>query len=165
MNETGGECGQNRGSQKQNAFHPPMPWSRTKCSGRDAGGWLVYKPTLFHWLSMRPHAKSHQQLQPKSGHWNLKGTNFHWLGRMQNMCRAWPSWRELFLGTHADHPNPCRADPSEREKERNCTTSIQPAWLMRTDLCSCLGHLALRQWLTAFWSLCHMNRRMEPSAS
>ena len=29
----------------------------------------------------------------------------------------------------------------ERERERNCTTSIQPAWLMRTDLCSCLGHL------------------------
>ena len=29
----------------------------------------------------------------------------------------------------------------EREKDRNCTTSIQPAWLMRTDLCSCLGHL------------------------
>ena len=31
--ETGDECGQNGGSQKQNAFHPPMPWSRTKCSG------------------------------------------------------------------------------------------------------------------------------------
>ena len=29
----------------------------------------------------------------------------------------------------------------ERERERDCTTSIQPAWLMRTDLCSCLGHL------------------------
>ena len=27
------------------------------------------------------------------------------------------------------------------KRERNCTTSIQPAWLMRTDLCSCLGHL------------------------
>ena len=27
------------------------------------------------------------------------------------------------------------------ERERICTTSIQPAWLMRTDLCSCLGHL------------------------
>ena len=26
------------GSQKQNAVHPPMPWSRTKCSGGDAGG-------------------------------------------------------------------------------------------------------------------------------
>ena len=23
MNETGGECGQNRGSQKRSAFHPP----------------------------------------------------------------------------------------------------------------------------------------------
>lgn len=29
----------------------------------------------------------------------------------------------------------------ERERERDCTTSIQPAWLMMTDLCSCLGHL------------------------
>ena len=29
----------------------------------------------------------------------------------------------------------------ERERERNCTTSIQPAWLMTPDLCSCLGHL------------------------
>ena len=30
------------------------------------------------------------------------------------------------------------------EREKNCTTSIQPAWLtwlMRTDLCSCLVHL------------------------
>ena len=27
------------------------------------------------------------------------------------------------------------------ERERDCTTSIQPAWLMRTGLCSCLGHL------------------------
>ena len=41
MNKTGGECGQNGGSQKQNAFHPPMPWSRTKCSGGDAGEWLA----------------------------------------------------------------------------------------------------------------------------
>ena len=31
--------------------------------------------------------------------------------------------------------------PNLSERERNCTTSIQPAWLMRTDLCSCLGHL------------------------
>ena len=29
----------------------------------------------------------------------------------------------------------------KRERERKCTTSIQPAWLMRTDLCSRLGHL------------------------
>ena len=38
MSETGGECGQNGGSKKQNAVHPPMPWSRTKYSGGDAGG-------------------------------------------------------------------------------------------------------------------------------
>ena len=31
---------------------------------------------------------------------------------MQSMCRVLPFWRELFLGTHADHPKPCRADPS-----------------------------------------------------
>ena len=31
---------------------------------------------------------------------------------MQSMCRALPFLRELFLGTHADHPKPCRADPS-----------------------------------------------------
>ena len=41
MNETGGERGQIEGSQKQNASHPPTPWSRTKCSGGDARGWLV----------------------------------------------------------------------------------------------------------------------------
>ena len=41
--ENGGECGQNEGSQNQNAFHPPMPWSRPKCSGGDAGGWLVWQ--------------------------------------------------------------------------------------------------------------------------
>ena len=40
-NKTDGECGQNEGSQKQNASHPPTPWSRTKCSGGDAGGWPV----------------------------------------------------------------------------------------------------------------------------
>ena len=40
------------------------------------------------------------------------------------------------LGVHTSGPH------REREREReNCTTSIQPAWLMRTDLCSCLGHL------------------------
>ena len=26
-------------------------------------------------------------------------------------------------------------------REKNFTTSIQPAWLIRTDLCSCLGHV------------------------
>ena len=41
--QNGGECGQNEGSQKQNAFHLPMPWSRTQCSGGDAGGWLVWQ--------------------------------------------------------------------------------------------------------------------------
>ena len=39
MNETGGECGQDGGSRKQNAFHPPMPWSRTKYSGGAANEW------------------------------------------------------------------------------------------------------------------------------
>ena len=34
-----------------------------------------------------------------------------------------------------------KSDFTIRERERNCTTAIQPAWLMRTDLCSCLGHL------------------------
>ena len=36
--EAGDECGRNGGSEKENAVHPPMPWSRTKCSGGDAGG-------------------------------------------------------------------------------------------------------------------------------
>jgi len=27
------------------------------------------------------------------------------------------------------------------QSERDFTTSLQPVWLMRTDLCSCLGHL------------------------
>ena len=37
---------------------------------------------------------------------------------MQTMCKAWPFWRELFLGTHADYPRPCRAD-------RPCLTGNQ----------------------------------------
>ena len=35
MNETGGKCVQNVGSQEQNAFHPPTLCSRTKRSGGD----------------------------------------------------------------------------------------------------------------------------------
>ena len=31
---------------------------------------------------------------------------------MQSMCRAWRFERELFVGTHADHPKPCKADPA-----------------------------------------------------
>ena len=34
-------------------------------------GWLSNSP-LFHRQSMRPHAKSHQQLQPGNGHWKFK---------------------------------------------------------------------------------------------
>ena len=30
---------------------------------------------------------------------------------------------------------------THRERERDFNTSIQPAWLMRTDLCSRLGYL------------------------
>ena len=52
MNETEGECGQKGGSQKQKAFHPPKPWSRTKCSGGDAGGWLVEVKTHLQKLAI-----------------------------------------------------------------------------------------------------------------
>ena len=50
------------------------------------------------------------------------------------------------------------------ESKERFTTSIPPAWLMRTGLCSCLGvhSKALSQWLTSVWSLCHMNKGMHP---
>ena len=47
------------------------------------------------------------------------------------------SWRSCYEDQLHNH---LVSSPTE-ERERNCTTSIQPAWLMRTDLCSCLGHL------------------------
>ena len=89
-------------------------------------GWSC-KPTSFNWQSMRPHAELHQQLQSGNEHWNFKiwhsSGNEHWNFKIwhtsidwgaetkQSMCRAWPSWRELFLGRQADHPKPFLADP------------------------------------------------------
>ena len=114
--ETGDECGQNGGSQEQNAVHPPMPWSSTKCSGGDAGGRQVQQaypaPPARHETpcgiaSATVPWKWALEVQSKaqfSADWDAE--------TMQSMCRALPFLRELFLGTHADHPKPCRADPS-----------------------------------------------------
>ena len=50
-------------------------------------GWPS-KPTLFHWQSMRPHAKLHQQLQPGNGHWNLKVWHSFYLTGAQKPCKT-----------------------------------------------------------------------------
>ena len=54
----------------------------------------------------------------------------------------------------------------ERERKLHYVRSASLAYedgsvFMSGAIC----RMAVRQWLTAFWSLCHMNRRMEPSAS
>ena len=51
-----------------------MPGSRTSCSSADAGEWLIEQGNFFPLQSMhmRPHAESHQLLQPGNGHWKLK---------------------------------------------------------------------------------------------
>ena len=68
-----------------------------------------------------------EQLQIKE----LQRAVHHWFEccHLLPECRQASAWQ---IGQITNQP---------KERERNCTTSIQPAWLMRTDLCSCLGHL------------------------
>ena len=54
------------------------------------------------------------------------------------VCQYRNSIRFVTAHTHSERE---RERERERARERDWTTSIQPAWLMRTDLCSCLGHL------------------------
>ena len=93
---------------------PQCPGPAQSAAAEMPGDGRFSKPTLFHRQGMRPHAELHQQpwkwaleAQSKaqfSADWDAE--------TMQSMCRVLPFWRELFLGTHADHPKPCRADPS-----------------------------------------------------
>ena len=168
MTKTGGECGQNGGDQTQNAFHLPMPGSGTKCSGADAGKWLAQQaypvPPAKH--ENRCGIVSTAVARLLAWRWALEAQSTaqfatDWGAEtMQNMCRALPSWRELFLGilVHADHPKPCRADSP-------CLPYF--AWgliccrLSRAAICACLatgvcvGSVTLELWVmrgTCSWS-------------
>ena len=104
------------GAVKTKCLSSPMPRSRTKCSGGDAGDGRFSKPTLFHSQGHETPCGIASAAVPWK--WALEAQSkaqfsADWDAEtMQNMCRVLPFWRELFLGTHADHPKPCRADPS-----------------------------------------------------
>ena len=92
-------------------FIPQCPGPAQSAAAEMPGDGRFSKPTLFHRQGMRPHAELHQQPYPGNGHWKLKvrhSSSADWDAEtMQSMCRVLPFWRELFLGTHADHPKRC----------------------------------------------------------
>ena len=64
----------------------------------------------------------------KEVHMPLTACNAAWLG-------FFPGRNAYFKGKSVLMPIPRKLEASRTSKrERNCTTSIQPAWLMRTDL-------------------------------
>ena len=97
-------------------FIPQCPGPAQSTAAEMPGDGRFSKLTLFHRQGMRPHAELHQQLYPGNGHWKLKVRYSFQLTGTQKPCKVCaellPFLRELFLGTHADHPKPCRADPS-----------------------------------------------------
>ena len=68
--------------------------------------------------------------------------------------------RMLLLSKHG-------APPEENERGIDFTLSIQPAWLMRTNMCACLGHSenGCEAMADSLRSMCYMNKRMKLSAS
>ena len=114
MTETGGKCGQKKGQSEKIAFEGIS--SKCLCLAQNAvaqmlrDGWLS-KPTLFHRQSMRPPPGSASAAAACK--WALEAqSQLPWGAEtMQSMCRAWPIWRELFLGNDVDNPKNCRADP------------------------------------------------------
>ena len=62
MHETGGEHGQNEGSQNKMPFIPQCPSLAQSAVAEMPGDGRPSKPTLFQRQSMRPHAELHEQL-------------------------------------------------------------------------------------------------------
>ena len=89
--------------------------------------------TQKHSASHHPHSCLGRRVQPVPC---AVSCPFQWATRMHQAGNETSGARTCHLWALK-----CTKARSLRERERDCTTSIQPAWLMRTDLCSCLGHL------------------------
>ena len=101
---------------------PLIPWSPsvTECAStqmpRDS--WPS-KPALLYWKRVGPHAKLHQQPKPGDWHGNLiVGLKRELTGTKKpckdDMCTAWPRWKEQSWETHASLPTP--------------STGLEPSW-------------------------------------
>ena len=104
--------GKMRAVKNKMPFIPQCPGLAQSAAAEMPGDGWPSKPTLFHWQSMRPHWACGIASAATVWKWALESQNMaqssiDWGAETkQNMCRAWPSRKELFLGRHADHPKP-----------------------------------------------------------
>ena len=107
-----------RGNLK-NAFHLPMPTAQSAVAQMPGECWPS-KPILFRWETTRPHMQDCiSSFSLETGKCNLKVWRICQLTGAQKPCKTCAfCLSEMLEGAvlgdmaHAEHPNPCRADPS-----------------------------------------------------